>query len=245
MEVLVVGAGAVGRWVAEVVAAPVAFADTDPQRAVAAADATENARAVAVDTAASFAVVAVAVPMRAAGAAIDAHAAAAERAIVDFTGVMGEPLAAMAAAGPPGVERASFHPLFAPAHAPGRIAVTDGDGGPAVDRLRGWLADAGNELVEVPAAVHDDAMETIQGRTHAAILAFALAADDVPDALATPVYEELSRLADRVTGGTPGVYADIQSTFGGSQEVAAAADRIAAAAAGDGDAFAEVYEDAS
>ncbi|MDL0127378.1 prephenate dehydrogenase, partial [Halobacterium salinarum] len=109
----------------------------------------------------------------------------------------------------------------------------------------GWLADAGNELVEVPAAVHDDAMETIQGRTHAAILAFALAADDVPDALATPVYEELSRLADRVTGGTPGVYADIQSAFGGSQEVAAAADRIAAAAAGDGDAFAEVYEDAS
>ncbi|MDL0124010.1 prephenate dehydrogenase, partial [Halobacterium salinarum] len=62
MEVLVVGAGAVGRWVAETVAAPVAFADTDPQRAVAAADATENARAVAVDTAASFAVVAVAVP---------------------------------------------------------------------------------------------------------------------------------------------------------------------------------------
>ncbi|MDH5019997.1 prephenate dehydrogenase/arogenate dehydrogenase family protein [Halobacterium rubrum] len=260
MEVLVVGAGAVGRWVADTVDAPVAFADVDPQRAEdAAAAAGANARAVALDTDEQFAVVAVAVPLRVAAAAVERHAPKATDAVVDFTGEMAGPLAAMADAAPD-AEHASFHPLFAPEHAPGRVAITEQTPGPVTDAVREWFADAGNELVDVGAGEHDDAMATIQGRTHAAVLAFALAADDVPDALATPVYEELAALADRVTGGNPRVYGDIQSAFGGAEEVAAAAQRLADAvdAAGgaadedvdngasgdDGAAFAEVYDDA-
>jgi prephenate dehydrogenase len=252
MDLLLVGAGDVGRWVAGAADAPVAFADVDQGRAEAAAEAVGGrARAVPLDGEETFDVVAVAVPLGVASAAIERHAPRAERAVVDFTGEMAGPLAAMAAAAPD-AEHASFHPLFAPEHAPGRVAVSEDAAGPATEQVRGWLADAGNELVDVDADTHDDAMATIQGRAHAAVLAFALAADDVPDELATPVYEDLAALAERVTGGNARVYGDIQATFGGADEVAEAAARIADAVdadrqteAVDAEAFAEVYEDAS
>ena len=239
MDVLVVGAGDVGRWFAALVDAPVAFADVVDERAEAAAEAYDGrARTVPLDTEESFGLVAVAVPMRAAVDAIDAHAAKAQQAVVDLTGAMEAPLRAMASAAP-ARERVSFHPLFAPEHAPGRIAVSSSTPGPATDRVREWLEAAGNDLVDVEPGDHDEAMATIQGRAHAAVLAFALAADDVPEELSTPVYEELSDLTERVTGGNEGVYADIQDAFGGADEIAAAARRLA-----DAEDFAEVYEDA-
>lgn len=242
MDVLVVGAGAVGRWVAAAADAPVAFADVDQRRAEAAAEALgSRARVVPLDDSEPFDVVAVAVPLGAAAAAVERHAPRAERAVVDFTGEMTGPLAAMTEAAPT-VERASFHPLFAPEHAPGRVAVSGDGAGPATERVRTWLVDAGNELVEIDPETHDDAMATIQGRAHAAVLAFALAADDVPDELATPVYEDLDALAERVTGGNDRVYSDIQAAFGGADEVAAAAERVADAV--DAGEFAEVYDDA-
>ncbi|MFB6137418.1 MAG: prephenate dehydrogenase [Halobacteriaceae archaeon] len=186
--------------------------------------------------------VCVAVPLPAAGDAIAAHAPRASAAVVDVTGAMVDPLAAMAAAAPDR-ERASFHPLFAPEAAPGTVAVATDADGPAVAALRDALADAGNDLVAVGAAEHDDAMRTVQGRAHAAVLAFALAAseDDVPADLATPVYERLAGLVERVTGGNPRVYADIQDAFGGAGDVAAAAARLADA---DHDEFAALYAEA-
>lgn len=241
MDVLVVGAGDVGRWFGALADAPVTFADVDENRAAAAAESLDSrAGSVPLDTEESFGLVAVAVPLGAAADAIERHAANAERAVVDFTGAMEPALRAMATSAP-ARERVSFHPLFAPRHAPGRIAVSTGSGGPATGHVRQWLEDAGNDLVDVDAAVHDEAMQTIQGRAHAAILAFALAADDVPEELATPVYESLADLSDRVTGGNPRVYADIQATFDGAEEVAAAARRLADA---DAESFEEVYEDA-
>jgi len=241
MDVLVVGAGDVGRWFAELVDAPVAFTDVDAERARAAAtELDRRATTVPLDSEESFGVVAVAVPMGAAVDAVERHAGRAEQAVVDFTGEMRAPLAAMAEHAP-ARERVSFHPLFAPQHAPGRVAVTESAPGPATGRVREWLEDAGNDLVDVGATEHDEAMVTIQGRAHAAVLAFALAADDVPDELATPVYEDLASLAERVTGGNARVYADIQDAFGGADDVAAAAKRLADA---DRDAFEEVYDDA-
>jgi prephenate dehydrogenase len=258
MDVLVVGAGDVGRWFGALADAPVTFTDVDDARAEAAAESLDRrASAVPLDTEESFGLVAVAVPLGAATAAIERHAGRAEQAVVDFTGVMEPPLRAMAQAAP-ARERTSFHPLFGPEHAPGRIAVSASAPGPATDRVREWLTDAGNELVTIEPDVHDDAMETIQGRAHAAVLAFALAAEDVPEELATPVFESLTDLRDRVTSGNARVYQDIQETFGGAAEIAEAADRIADAttgdaadaATGDGDtesgseSFAEVFEDA-
>ncbi|QLC34580.1 prephenate dehydrogenase [Halarchaeum sp. CBA1220] len=231
MEVLVVGAGEMGRWFAAAVASDVAFADADPARAEAAADALDRrARAVPLDSSESFGVVCVAVPMRVATEAVAEHAGKAEQAVVDVTGSMRAPLDAMARVAP-ARERVSFHPLFAADAAPGTVAVSTAAGGPATDGVRRDLEAAGNDLVDVAPEEHDDAMRTVQGRTHAAILAFALAADaaetEVPDALATPVYDQLAALAARVLDGTPRVYADIQATFDGARDIAAAAERLA------------------
>lgn len=240
MDVLIVGAGDVGRWVATMVDGRVAFADRDGAAASAAAEAVDGATVVPLDGEESFDLVCVAVPMAAATAVLEAQAGRADAAVVDFTGSMAGPLATMAAVAPDR-ERVSYHPLFAPAHAPGRIAVATGDSGPTTAALETAMTEAGNELIRVGPEDHDEAMVTIQGRAHAAILAFGLAADDVPSALATPVFEELDALRRRVTGGSPGVYADIQAVFDGAEDVGEAARRIAEA---DRETFAALYEDA-
>jgi len=242
MDALVVGAGEMGRWVAGHLEGTVGFADTDPALAAAAAEDARakgwSAEAVPLDGEGAD-LVCVAVPMPVAVEALERHAPKAERAVVDVTGAMAAPLDAMARAAPER-ERLSLHPLFAADAAPGNVAVS-GPGGPVTDALRERLAAAGNDIVEVGPDEHDDAMRTVQGRAHAAVLAFALAAEDVPAGLETPVYEALAHLVDRVTGNTPRVYGDVQATFGGAEDVAAAAERLAAA---DAEEFEALYEDA-
>ncbi len=241
MDALIVGAGAMGRWFAHRLDWPVAFADVDRSAAEEAAAAVgDRGRAVSLDNENRFGLVVVAVPMCAATAAIHEHASRVDTAVIDLTGSMTEPLEAMAAAAPE-AERASFHPLFAPEHAPGRVAISVGDAGSTVDRIRDRLEAAGNTLVEIDPAVHDEAMVTIQGRAHAAVLAFGLAAEEVPPELATPVFEQLQAVRERVTDGTPGVYADIQEMFDGARDIEAAARRVADAEATD---FEGLYDDA-
>lgn len=250
MDLLVVGAGTMGRWFARAAAGAaerVAFADVDAAAASAAADATAEAGGygpTAVDTVASpddrrFDAVCVAVPMGAVEDAVVSWAPAARAAILDVAGVMGPPLAAMAEHAP-ARERVSLHPLFAPENEPGNVAVATGESGPVSDRLLAVLADRGNDLVETTAAAHDDAMATVQAGAHAAILAYGLAAEDVPDGLQTPVSASLADLLEAVVAGDPAVYADIQATYGGADAVAAAADRLAAA---DAEEFAAIYGD--
>jgi prephenate dehydrogenase len=245
MKLLVVGAGEMGRWFGEVVAsgveeADVAFADTDPEVAETAA-AEVGGRAVSLSTDERFDAVCVAVPVSAAESAVEDHAPKAERALVDVTGQMAAPVDAMRSAAPDR-ERVSLHPLFASANAPGNVAVVGDAEGPIADRILGALDGAGNRLVETTAAEHDEAMETVQAGTHAAVLAFALAAEDVPEGLTTPIFEELSAVAEQVAGNTPEVYAEIQATFDGAERVAEAAARLADA---DESEFAALYRDAS
>lgn len=240
MEVLVVGAGAVGRWFADAVDAAPAFADVDRDAASAAAEAI-GGRAVSLDGTETFDAVCLAVPISAGDAAIAEHAPRADRALVDVTGVMAEPVAAMAERAPDR-ERLSLHPMFAPEHAPGNVAVVRDAAGPVTDALVEDLRAAGNDLYETTPEEHDEAMETVQASAHAAVLAFALAADDVPEGLATPVYEDLNAVVDRVTGNEPRVYAEVQSTFDGADAVADAATRLADA---DGDAFEALYREAN
>lgn len=260
MKLLVVGAGEMGRWFGEVVASEVeesdvadatdstdvsdvtdvAFADTDP--GVAEATAAEiGGRAVSLSTDERFDAVCVAVPVSAAESAIEDHASKAEHALVDVTGHMASPVDVMRSVAPDR-ERVSLHPLFASANAPGNVAVVADETGPITDWILDALAEAGNCLVETTAAEHDEAMETVQAGTHAAVLAFALAADDVPEGLTTPIFEELSAVTEQVTGNTPEVYAEIQETFDGAERVAEAAVRLADA---DESEFVELYREAS
>ncbi|MFB6354321.1 MAG: prephenate dehydrogenase [Halobacteriales archaeon] len=239
MELLVVGAGAVGRWFADVVDADVAFADVDAAVAEAAAAAIDGRTAdIAGD--ARFDVVAVAVPLPAAVAAIETHASRARGAMVDLTGEMVGPVAAMGE-NAPDAERLSLHPLFAPENAPGRIAAIVDAPGPLTDEVRAALREAGNELFETTPAAHDRAMETVQAKAHAALLSFGLAADDVDPAFGTPVYDRLAALVDEVTAGEPRVYADIQAAFDGADDVAAAARALAEA---DRETFEQLFRDA-
>jgi len=243
MKLLVVGAGEMGRWVGEVALAALdadlAFADADPAVAEDAAGEV-GGRAVALDADERFDAVCVAVPMSAAESAIESHAERAERALVDVTGRMAEPVAAMRAAAPDR-ERASLHPLFAAANAPGNVAAVRDEPGPVTDRLLDALRARGNRVVETTPDEHDEAMETVQARTHAAALAVSLAADDVPEGLTTPVFEDLRAVAAQVTGNDPDVYAEIQAAFGGSDRVAEAAERIADA---NRDEFRALYREA-
>jgi len=243
MNGLVVGAGEMGRWLVDVLDDAdfeVAVADADPEVAAAAADATPDICAVTVDGPEHFDLVCVAVPVPAAAETIAAAAPRADRALLDVTGTMAGPVAAMREHAPDR-ERASLHPLFAADAEPGNVAVVPDAAGPVTDAVREALAERGNHLFETTPGEHDRAMETVQARVHAAVLAYGLAAEDVPEEFHTPVSAELSELVERVTGGDARVYADIQAAFGGAEDVAEAARRVAEA---DRETFRRLYEDA-
>jgi prephenate dehydrogenase len=172
--------------------------------------------------------------------AIESHASRAREAMLDLTGSMVEPVTLMAEQAPDR-ERLSLHPLFAPENAPGRIAMVPAASGPVTERIQDDLAAAGNDLIKTTAEAHDQAMETVQAKTHAAVLAFALAADEVDPAFATPVFDRMTEIVDEVTDGQPRVYADIQDAFDGAEAVAEAAGVVADA---DRERFEQLFRDA-
>lgn len=227
MDVLIVGAGAMGTWFGRAVDAEVAFADVDPDAAASAAESIGGAVA-DLEGADTYEAVCLAVPMTHVADAIATHAERAERAVLDVSGIMAPPLAAMAEHAPDR-ERVSLHPLFAPGRAPGSIAVVRDSAGPVTDALLEGLASRGNDLLETTPDEHDEAMETVQAATHAAVLSFAIAASPAPDGFETPIYEGLRTLVEQVTEGTPRVYADIQASFDGADAVAEAAAELAGA----------------
>lgn len=241
MDVLIVGAGAMGRWLGGVVEdteTTVAFVDRDEAVATEAADAV-GGRALSERTTERFDLVCLAVPIPAVERAIALYAPLADSAIADVSGVMRAPIAAMEDHAPER-EHISLHPLFSPDNAPGNAPIV-ADGGPIEEWLGNRLRAAGNTLVETTPEEHDEAMETIQTKAHAAILAFALAADEIPEGFETPVSKELFSLVQTVTNGSPHVYADIQLTFPGSEDVAEAAIEIAEA---DYEEFEALYHEA-
>lgn len=239
MEVLIVGAGAIGRWFGGMLESPV-FTDIDHEQAVAAASAV-GGTARDIKEIESIEVVCVAVPMPTASEVIARFASYATTAIIDLTGSMTGPLAAMRNHAST-IERASFHPLFAPSNAPGRIAMTPDNEGPVITEIESVFESHGNHVFRTTAEEHDRAMETVQAKTHTALLAFALAADAVPADFQTPIYRGLQELTHEMTDGNPRVYADIQETFSGAQAVADAARQIADA---DRETYEQLYRDAN
>lgn len=241
MDVLIVGAGTMGRWFGEVLAGPetsLAFVDREEETARE-AGAAVGGRALSVGTTERFDLVCLAVPIPAVERAIALYAPLADRAVADVSGVMRAPIAAMETHAPER-ERLSLHPLFAPENAPGNVPIV-AERGPVAGRVRECLRAEGNVLVETTPEEHDEAMETVQAKTHAAILAFSLAAGEAPEGFETPISGALDELAETVTSGNARVYADIQSTFPGAEAVAEAAIEIAEA---DHETFEELYREA-
>ncbi len=245
MKALVVGAGAMGQWVGEVLQTlerqpALSFVDTDPETATDAVNAV-GGETVPVGTTETFDIVAIAVPIPVVDDAIEDYGPLATEALFDVSGVMTAPVEAMNRTAPD-TERASYHPLFAPENEPGNIPVVAESAGSVIETLNDALTARNNHVFETTADQHDSAMETVQARTHAAVLAFALASEEVSPVFHTPISSELSRLAKQVTSGESRVYADIQETFDGAEDVAAAAERIAAA---DREAFQRLYDELS
>ncbi len=245
MKILVVGAGDMGRWLGGSLRADapasidLAFADRDGTVASEAADAVDG-RAVETDTDEHFDGVCIAVPIPVVSETIAAYADRADRAMFDITGTMAVPVEAMREHVPER-ERASFHPLFSPANEPGNVPLVVDEGGPVVDTVRQALSARGNDCFETTPTEHDEAMETVQARTHAAVLAYALAAEEVDSRFHTPISSELDDLARHTTAGESRVYGDIQATFDGAEDVAEAARRIAEA---DTETFERLYAEA-
>jgi prephenate dehydrogenase len=251
MDLLVVGGGAMGRWFGRTVSgARVTVTDSDPAVARETADALDGrtlAHANADgegegDHGDGYDVVCVAVPIPAVDTAVGDHAdrLRPDGALVDVTGAMA-PAVAAGRVHAPDHQRSSLHPLFAPERAPGRVAAVPDAPGERTATVRRALERAGNDVFETTAAVHDRAMETVQAQAHAATLAFALAADPVPEEFSTPVFGALAETAATMTGGDPRVYADVQDAFGGADDVASAARRIADA---DRETFERLYREA-
>lgn len=252
MEVLVVGAGEMGRWIARTLlqSFDVAFVDRDDAIAVAAAETIQRdadhashnrtVQAVTGDINATFSIVCLAVPITAIEPAIINYADRAEQAIFDITGVMQTPVEMMQAHCEH-LERHSLHPLFAATNAPGNVAFVPDSPGPITNRIVDTVIEAGNHVFRTTPNEHDMAMQTVQASAHAAVLAYALAAADVRDEFATPVSRALDDIVATVTDGTPRVYQEIQTTFRGADEVASAARQIADA---DSETFNQLYTEA-
>ncbi len=230
MELCIVGAGEMGRWVADAAPADrLAFADTDEaaaRDAAAAYDAEVVSLAQGTPEDRTFETVCLAVPLPIVAEAVADWAPHADEAMVDVSGVMGPPVEAMSEH-LPDRERASLHPLFAPPRGPGNVALVADAIGPYLEPLLDGLHDAGNDLFETTPVEHDEAMSTVQAQTHAAVLAWALAGDDVREEFHTPISADLANLAATVTAGDARVYADIQEQFAGADAVAAAAEELA------------------
>jgi prephenate dehydrogenase len=189
-----------------------------------------------------FDAVVLAVPIPTVAEAVATHAPRAEHAVVDVTGVMGPALDAMREHAPDR-ERLSTHPMFSTANAPGRIAVVPDASGPVTDAIREALVVGGNELFETTASDHDEAMETVQAKAHAAVLAYGLVREEVDPRYHTDVSTALFDAVESITGSSAHVFGDIQAAFDGADELAAAAERVAESR-GDADAFAALYEEA-
>lgn len=241
MQLLVVGAGEMGRWFARHSGADaVAFADRNPDVAREAAAEMANATAAPLDTDERFEVVCIAVPMTVVPKAIAEHAGKATDAVVDVSGEMRDSVAALATHAE-SLERASFHPLFSASNAPGNLPVVVDSAGTTIESIRESMTAAGNDVFETTPEEHDRAMETVQARAHTAVLAYGLAAEDVDSRFQTTLSEPLEGLVEQVIDNTPEVYAEIQERFEGSDSVAEAADALAVA---DRETFLDLYEEA-
>jgi prephenate dehydrogenase len=117
------------------------------------------------------------------------------------------------------LEAVSLNPMFAPAlgfdgRAVAAVVVHDG---PRARALLDAVGRRGGRVTEVGAEEHDRVAAVTQALTHAAVLAFGLALDELGvdieelGALATPPHVTLLALLARIASGEPETYRDVQA----------------------------------
>jgi prephenate dehydrogenase len=117
------------------------------------------------------------------------------------------------------LEAVSLNPMFAPAlgfngRAVAAVVVRDG---PRARAVLDAVSRGGGRIAEVGADEHDRIAAATQALTHAAVLAFGLALDELGvsvedlSAVATPPHLTLLALLARITAGGPETYWDVQA----------------------------------
>ena len=117
------------------------------------------------------------------------------------------------------LEALSLNPMFAPSlgiegRAVAAVVVHDG---PRTEQLLGLLRARGGRVVEVSAREHDELTAASQALTHAAVLAFGLALDELDvdvqalGELAPPPHLTLLAMLARIATGQPATYHDVQA----------------------------------
>jgi prephenate dehydrogenase len=118
------------------------------------------------------------------------------------------------------LEAVSLNPMFAPAlgfdgRAVAAVVVRDG---PRTRALLDAVARTGGRVVELGADEHDRVAAVTQALTHATVLAFGLALDELGvaaddlGAVATPPHLTLLALLARITSGEPDTYWHVQAS---------------------------------
>lgn len=242
MRALIVGAGEMGQWFVEVTRdwLDVTILDDDVERARRVAERHQGAISSPNDVEPAPLVV-TAVPMEVTESVIAEYGQYVKTAMIDLSGAMVGPLEAMREDAPER-EHISLHPLFAPENAPGNIPMVVENGNDVAERLVSILEEAGYTPFETTADAHDQAMENVQAKVHAAVMAYSLAADPVDERFHTPVSAGMDELQELVLDGNPRVYSDIQARYAGSRSVAEAAEKIAQV---DQEGFEQLYRNAS
>ncbi|MFI5680259.1 prephenate dehydrogenase/arogenate dehydrogenase family protein [Streptomyces cellulosae] len=137
--------------------------------------------------------------------------------LADTLSVKGSVVAALR--GVEGVQAVSLNPMFAPTLGmPGKpVAAVVVHDGPAAAELLRLLAEWGGRPVTVDAERHDRLTAAAQVLTHASVLSFGLALEELGadigelGAIAPPPHATLLALLARIASGTPEVYWDIQA----------------------------------
>jgi prephenate dehydrogenase len=138
--------------------------------------------------------------------------------LVDTLSVKTSIVAVLAAHGPH-LEAVSLNPLFAPAlgldgRAVAAVVVRDG---PRARALLDAVERGGGRVAEIGADEHDRVAAVTQALTHAAVLAFGLALDELGiaveeiGAVATPPHLTLLAMLARIAAGQPETYWDVQA----------------------------------
>src|SRR5262249_140874 len=117
-------------------------------------------------------------------------------------------------------EALSLHPLFAPelGFAGRAVAAVTVRGGPLGTAVLDAVRARGGVVTAVSAEEHDRATAATQALTHAAVLAFGLALEELGMtaeelvALAPPPHLTLLALLARIASGEPETYAEVQAT---------------------------------
>jgi prephenate dehydrogenase len=232
--VVVGGAGAVGAFVADLLAAAGATVlvvdPAAPQDGALRADVTAlcgpHPPTALIDELSGADTVVLAVPEQVALRALAPVAAACRPGtlLVDTLSVKSR-IAALAPALPAGLEVAGINPMFAPSLGlAGRpVAAVVMRDGPRVRGLLRLIVEHGGRVVEIEAAAHDRLAAATQALTHAAVLGFGLALArlagepdagfdlDLVDVLAPPPHRTLLMLLARILAGPPEVYWDVQN----------------------------------